>query len=499
MMLGSVTDRVRPGSRVASGDIVPERHILIIDDEPALSELLAYRLRKEGYLVQTAEDAKSGRATLEADFDGVILLDLRLPDADGIALVAPFIALNPNNRIIIMTAHGSIDHAIEATQKGAYDFVTKTDDLPAGIVVAVKNAFRDRDITNRVTSLEAQVGGRHQFDSIVARSPTMLTLFERLHHVVDSRVTVLIQGDSGTGKELVARALHYEGPRRLGPFVALNCAGIPENLLESELFGHERGSFTGAIATKRGRFELADGGTLFLDEIGEMPFHLQAKILRVLQERKVERVGSARARPIDVRIVSATHRDLMAMVQENAFREDLYYRLAVFPVVLPPLRDREGDIALLAHHFLERACTEEGKTQMTISSAAMRMLERYLYPGNVRELENIISHAVVVAQGTQISISDLPISVLDAVRRLVSDAAEASEHVAAGTLDQTFEALFQSLDELPPLEGVESALIARALKLADGNVVAAARALGMSRATFYRRIEKLGGRDLLMA
>ncbi|MCA9517654.1 MAG: sigma-54-dependent Fis family transcriptional regulator, partial [Myxococcales bacterium] len=235
-------------------------------------------------------------------------------------------ARNADNRIIIMTAHGSIDAAIEATRRGAYDFVHKSEDLSRRIAVAVKNAFEHREMTSRVSSLEEEVSEKYHFGNIVARSPEMRKLFETLRHVIDSKVTVLLQGESGTGKELVARAIHYEGPRKRGPFVAVNCAGIPETLLESELFGHERGAFTGAIAAKKGRFELADGGTLFLDEIGEMPVHLQAKLLRVLQERKVERIGSAQLRPVDVRIISATHRNLMDMVKDGRFREDLYYR-----------------------------------------------------------------------------------------------------------------------------------------------------------------------------
>jgi transcriptional regulator with GAF, ATPase, and Fis domain len=357
----------------------------------------------------------------------------------------------------------------------------------------------------------------------------MRKLFDMLEHVVDSKVTVLLQGESGTGKELVARALHYEGMRRKGPFVAVNCGGIPETLLESELFGHERGAFTGAVATKKGKFELADGGTLFLDEIGEMPLHLQVKLLRVLQERQVERIGGTSPRAIDVRIVSATHRDLMEMVREKRFREDLYYRLAVFPVHLPPLRDREGDTALLAQHFLEKALKEEGKPQKTLSPATLAALDKYPFPGNVRELENIVNRAVLLSSGDVIEPRDLPIGVLESVRtddrepRLArapeQGAGNGSQRPAtkglaamdelAGLLSQikaaqteprmalaqVLEVLFGSLVDLPTADSVEHALIERALKLADGNVAEAAKALGMSRATIYRRIRKEGGKD----
>lgn len=477
---------------------MPERHILIIDDEPEFTKLLSYRLRKQSYHVVTASDGAQGRREIESGFDGVVLLDLRLPDVDGLELVEPFMRANADIRIIIMTAHGSVDAAVEATRRGAYDFVEKSDDDSRRISVAVKNAFENREMSSRVKELQDQVSDRYQFGRIVARSPQMQKLFEVLLHVRDSKVTVLLQGESGTGKELVARALHYEGPRHRGPFVALNCAGIPESLLESELFGHERGAFTGAIAAKKGKFELADGGTIFLDEIGEMPFHLQAKILRVIQERNVERVGSTVARPVDVRIISATHRNLLDMVQEKRFRDDLYYRLAVFPVHLPPLRERTGDIALLASHFLDKACKEERKQQMTMSLAAMRTLERYTFPGNVRELENIISHAVVVSSGPEVKLSDMPLAVLDSLRRPAAETDRDPDYEPERSVEQAFELMFQTLDEIPHLEHVERSLITRALQLSDGNVVQASRALGMSRATFYRRIERLGGKDALL-
>ena len=477
---------------------MPERHILIIDDEPELTNLLAYRLRKQGYSVVTASDGAQGRHEVDAGFDGIILLDLRLPDVDGLDLVGPFMRSNPDIRIIIMTAHGSVDAAVEATRRGAYDFFEKSEDISRRIAVAVKNAFDNREMSSRVKELQDQVTEKYQFGRIVARSPEMQKLFETLHHVRDSKVTVLLQGESGTGKELVARALHYEGPRHKGPFVALNCAGIPETLLESELFGHERGAFTGAIAAKKGKFEVADGGTIFLDEIGEMPFHLQAKILRVIQERRVERVGSTTGRAVDVRIISATHRNLLEMVQEKRFRDDLYYRLAVFPVFLPPLRERTGDTALLTSYFLEKACHEEKKVLMTMSPAAMRMLERYSFPGNVRELENIISHAVVVGIGPTVGISDLPLSVVEAIRRLPAEGRDERGAEAAQSVDQVFEMMFQSLEELPSIGHLEAALITRALKLSDGNVPQAARALGMSRPTIYRRIKELGGKELLL-
>ena len=474
-----------------------DRRVLIIDDEPLLCRLIEYTLTKQGYEVQAVHDARSGREAAEGGFDGVVLLDLKLPDADGLELVEPLMAANSDNRIIIMTAHGSIDAAIEATKKGAYDFLTKTDDLPARVRVSVKNAFRDREMAWRVSNLEETVSGGDAFKGIIAKSPQMKRVFENLRHVLDSRVTVLINGESGTGKELVAQAIHYGGPRRTGPFVAINCAGIPDTLLESELFGHERGAFTGAVSAKKGKFDVADGGTIFLDEIGEMPLHLQSKMLRVLETRQIERVGGTEPRDVDVRIVSATHRDLKQMVAEGRFREDLYYRLAVFPIHLPALREREGDVSLLAHYFMRKYAQEEGKALTGIAPAAMQTLELYGFPGNVRELENIISRAVVVAGGPQITMADLPQSAIEATRHLrLSEGREETTPLPQDlSLEKAFDLLFQTPEELPPLEAVENELIRCALRLHEGNVAQVARSLGISRATLYRRLEGLGGKD----
>ncbi|MGM0574657.1 MAG: sigma-54-dependent transcriptional regulator [Myxococcota bacterium] len=479
---------------------MPERQVLIIDDEPVLARLLEYTLDNEGYVTHVAHTGEAGRDAVNDGFEGVVLLDLKLPDVDGLDLVEPILTANPANRIVIMTAHGSIDAAIEATRKGAYDFLTKTDDLPGRVRVSVKNAFRDREMAWRVTALEEAVHGKEGFAGIVARSPQMMRVFETLRHAVESRVTVMIQGESGTGKELIARALHTSGSRSHGTFVALNCAGIPDTLLESELFGHERGAFTGAVTSKPGKFELADGGTIFLDEIGEMSLHLQSKILRVLETREIDRLGGSHPRPVDVRVVSATHRDLEHMVQEGTFREDLYYRLAVFPIRLPPLREREGDVPLLAYHFMRKYAEEEGKAITGIDAVAMRTLELYSFPGNVRELENIISRAVVVASGVRIGVGDLPPSVVEATRhlRLQDGQDEPSPITPDMSLEKAFELLFQTPDEVPSLETVEGELIRRALRLHDGKVVHAAKTLGMSRATLYRRLDRLGGKQGIM-
>jgi len=472
-----------------------EQQVLIIDDEPSWVKLLTRDLERQGYSVRSATDGAQGRRVVEEDgFDGVVLLDLRLPDADGLDLLEPLQEANPSVRIIMMTAHGTSADEMEARRRGVYLFVSKSEGI-ARIVGATQSAFELRDKATEAARLRDLVNERYQFGKILTRAPRMQKVFTILRHVVDSKVTVLLQGESGTGKELVARALHYEGPRKRGPFIAVNVAGIPETLLESELFGHERGAFTGAVAMKKGKFELADGGTLFLDEIGEMPLHLQAKLLRVLQERQVERVGGTAPRGVDVRIVSATHRNLLDMVREKRFREDLYYRLAVFPVLLPPLREREGDIPMLARHFLDKSCEEEGKAHMSLSAAALGALEKYAFPGNVRELENIISRACLVATGSAIQRGDLPLSVLDKIGQGAGPepgepAPEAALEVAGRSLEHLLADLYPRLSDLPTIDEVESLLVERALILSNGNVGAAAKALGMSRATVYRRLKR---------
>jgi DNA-binding NtrC family response regulator len=481
-----------------------KRQVLIVDDEPGWVELLARELRKQGHSVVQAADGAQGLQAISEGFDGVVLLDLRLPDTDGLELVPQAKRLNPDLRIIMMTAHGTHADELEAQRRGVHLFVSKSEGM-SRIVSAVHHAFTDRQRDSETRNLRELVNERFRFGRILTRSAKMKRVFETLAQVVDSRVTVLLQGESGTGKELVARAIHNESNRRGEPFIAVNCAGIPDTLLESELFGHEKGAFTGAIAVKKGKFELADGGTLFLDEIGEMPMHLQSKLLRVLQERQVERIGATGPRDIDVRIISATHRDLLEMVREKRFREDLYYRLAVFPVLLPPLRERDGDVALLARHFLTRYCNEENKPGMTLSASALAALERYDFPGNVRELENIMSRAVLIGSGDQIKLQDLPAEVAAAVTpsRVAARPEPAPEAAAAPPAESSRAAMaafvldsyFPTLSSLPTLAMVEEALVDRALQLSNGHAAQAARALGMSRATFYRRLKGRGDDD----
>ena len=460
--------------------------VLIVDDTPEIVRLMQHHLSSYGFDIQSADTGRETLSIIEDGFVGPVLLDLNLPDYHGLGLFHEIRRRNDTLPVIIVTAHGTIDIAIEAIRDGAFDFLTKDDAFLERVYVATKNAFAQLELSTKLRRLSSELSSRYKFDQIVSVSEPMKRIFDLLTHAIDSKVTVLIQGESGTGKELVARALHYSSARKSGPFVPVNCAGIPETLLESELFGYEKGAFTGAVSRKLGKFEVATHGTLFLDEIGEMPRPLQSKLLRVLQEREIERIGGNERVKIDVRVVCATNRNLVDEVKSGAFREDLYYRLAVFPVQLPALRERPGDIAVLAHHFLEKYAKDEGKTLQGFEPEAISLLLEYGYPGNVRELENIISHAVVVASGSRIRADDLPHVFV--TRR----GAQPVKVDSSARLDTLLATQITSMDQIPPLEEVETRVIERAVELCDGNLVVAARRLGVSRATLYRRIGKHG-------
>ncbi len=477
-----------------------DRHVLIIEDEPLLAELVSSTLEKEGYQIAWAASAAEGKVALQAGFEGVVLLDLRLPDGQGMDLREPMVARYERIRVIIMTGHSSVSAVAEATRLGAYDFLVKDEGITARVSVSVHNAFKDLDLASRLSNLERIAEEEQPFSPVIARSAQMAEVFSTMSNVLVSRVTVMLLGESGSGKELLARTIHEAGERAANPFVAINCAGIPDSLLETELFGHERGAFTGAVSAKKGKFELADTGTIFLDEIGEMPLHLQAKILRVLESKQVEHVGGERPIDVDVRILSATHRDLRAMVEAGTFREDLYYRLAVFPVVIPRLADRVGDVPILAHHFMRRFAREEGKNVLGFTTAAMEALENHDFPGNVRELQNIISRAVLLAATQQISLRELPRALVEhAVQRGTGIGETIDERgEAALFLATVFESVFRTPEHLLRAEDVEDALIRRGMQLVDGNVSRLARILGLSRATLYRRISQMGGKRALM-
>ena len=461
------------------------QRVLIVDDTPEIVQLLTLSLTEQDYTCLSAETGAGALEQVHAGFVGVVILDLNLPDYQELQLFHEIRRANEQLPIIIVTGHGSISMAIEASRLGAYDFLSKTDSFLERVFVACKNAFEQLNLRSQLAQLSHELRTRYHFDQIITVSPVMEGIFELMGHAVESRVTVLVEGESGTGKELVARALHYNGPRKDRPFVAINCAGIPPTLLESELFGFEKGAFTGATSRKAGKFELADGGTLFLDEIGEMPLSLQPKILRVLQEREVERLGGSSPTPINVRIICATNRELQEEVRAGRFREDLFYRLAVFPVRIPPLRDRALDVPVLAQHFLQQASAEEGKTINSFSPAVLEVLASHDFPGNVRELENIVSHAVVLATGNQIRMENLP----ETIRLGRGDRMERS--VSGGRGDTVLAGAFHTVDDILSMKEVEARVIRRTVELCDGNLVKTAEKLGISRATLYRRIGKM--------
>ena len=454
-----------------------ERRILIIDDYPQLVDFLTERLSAEGYAVRNAATGADGLSVVDHGFSGVILLDMRLPDVTGLDLFQKIKAIGPDLPVIFITAHATVDLAVEATRQGAFDFIAKGSDLLKRLSVSVKNAFEKLEMTERLHRLTSQVSSKVRFERIVSVSPRMNRVLKTLESVLNSAVTVLIEGESGTGKELVARAIHEQGSRAAGPFVAVNCAGIPETLLESEMFGYEKGAFTGATSRRAGKFEAADGGTLFLDEVGELPKSLQAKLLRVLQDHAFERVGGTETVSVDVRIISATNRDLREEVKRGNFRDDLFYRLAVFPIPLPPLRERPEDIPVLAIHFLRRFAAEEGKVLTGFRPAALLALSAHTFPGNVRELENVVRHTVILAKGPEVQVDELMAALRGQPTSFAPNARSLQDRLAA---------VFPLFETVRPVRELQVAYVQHALQVSNHNVSKAARALGLGRATMYR-------------
>jgi DNA-binding NtrC family response regulator len=381
--------------------------ILVVDDEPNARSALAEILKTEGYAVETAGDGFKALARF-SDFDpDIVLTDLKMPGLDGVELMAKLKEQDAELPVVLMTAFGAVETAVAAMRQGAADYLTKplnTDEL----LVILERALERTKLRKEASELRSRLDEKYSFENIVGSSPEMQNVFKSIAQIAPSRATVLLSGESGTGKELVAAAIHHRSPRASGPFVRLHCAALAETLLESELFGHERGAYTGAERKREGRFEQANGGTLFLDEIGEISLATQVKLLRVLQEREFERVGGNQTIRVDVRVIAATNRNLKEMVAAGKFREDLYYRLNVINLTLPSLRQRPSDIPALAMHFLKRYAEENGKNVRAISDAALTLLANQSWPGNVRELENVIERAVVVAEGEAIETSHLP-------------------------------------------------------------------------------------------
>lgn len=456
--------------------------VLIVDDDDHIRNMLFEHLDVQGYQVQQARTGAELVAKIEKGFEGVVLLDVQLPDANGLELLDRIREKTPFNKVIIVTAHGSIGMAMTALrEKDAFYVHSKLEDgFLSRLSISVKNGFNEMLLGSQVRQLKSQLGEKKVKTEIITFSPKMQRVLTLISQVTDSKVSVLITGESGTGKELVARAIHSSGIRSTKPFVAINCAGIPENLLESELFGYEKGAFTGAYGRKKGKFEVANGGTLFLDEIGELSLVLQAKLLRVLQEQEFERLGGTEKISVDVRILSATNRDLKEEVAQGGFREDLYYRLSVFPITLPPLRERSEDIPLLAEYFRAKYSKAENKDIKEFSSDSMRLVTSYSFPGNVRQLENAIAHAVVVSQGPQIEAKDLPAYLGSRDREV--------ELEGIGLIER-IERSLKKPEDIPKLDELVMKVIDKAVAIHDGQLGEAAKSLGIHRTTLYRKLK----------
>jgi two-component system response regulator PilR (NtrC family) len=444
------------------------KKILVIDDEASMRELLGIMLHKEGYSVELADSRKQAAAVLARGPVDMVITDVKLPDGDGIEILRHLKAAAPDTVVVVMTAFGSTETAVAALKLGAQDYLIKPFDVEE-LKIVVRNALEKQRLEEENLLLKAEFRVQHGLDRIVGVSAIMAKVFDLVRSVAGTSSTIIVQGESGTGKELVAKAVHALSPRREAPFVSVNCAAVPENLLESELFGHMKGAFTDAHQTKKGLFETAHRGTLLLDEVGEMPLPMQVKLLRALQERRVRRVGANEEVEVDVRVIAATNRSLENLVRERRFREDLYYRLNVIPIVVPPLRERREDIPLLAAHFLARFSQEMSKPVKKISEQAMGRLMQYAWPGNVRELENVIERAVALETTPVVLPDRLPESLLSApVAPSTMAPPPATPELAQGF----------SLDR--HLESIEAELLRAALEQAGGNRATAARLLGVT-------------------
>jgi len=440
---------------------VSER-ILLIDDDESIRKVIGYMLEEAGYAVETAPSADAGLSAFTARRPGLVLSDIKMPKKDGIELLGEIKSVDASVPVIILTAFGTVETAVEAMKRGAADYLTKPisrDELLMTVAKTLKMSRLERENE----TLRDTLNDRFRFASIIGLSPAMNSVFEAMRKIAPTDATVLITGESGTGKELVAKALHYNSPRRAHRLVTVNCAAIPNELLESELFGHVRGAFTGAIRDKTGKFEQADGGTLFLDEIGSMPVQLQAKLLRALQEREIERIGGEKTVEVDVRVLAATNRSLPALIAQGLFREDLYYRLNVVPIRLPALRERTGDIPLLAKHFVAQFARD---ARITITRGGLDILTHYRWPGNVRELENFCERIVLMRSGSTI------------------DEAQIEHHLAALAGD--------AVPATATLREIERAAVVDALRASGWNRSRAARRLGVPRHILLYRMKKYG-------
>jgi two-component system, NtrC family, response regulator PilR len=457
-------------------EVLVKPRILVVDDEESIREFLDIMLRKEGYEVTCVEDGQKAIDILKKKSFDLLISDLQMPNVTGIELLKHCREAYPDLLFMMITAFGTAESAVEAMKMGAYDYITKPFKIDE-VRINIANALRSRnlEVENRVLRKELQK--EYSFQNLVGNSEAMHKIFELIRKVSDSPTNVLVTGESGTGKEMVAKAIHYNSPLKDRPFVSVNCGAIPENLVESELFGHKKGSFTGAISDKDGLFEVADGGTLFLDEIGELPLSSQVRILRAIQEKTVRRVGGTEDIKVEVRIIAATNRDLEQMVQQGTFRQDLYYRLNVINIRTPPLRERRDDIPLLAGHFLQKYSERFSKQIQTISKEAMDLLKKYDFPGNVRELENIIERTVALESGATVLPESLPqfVNTPTGRKMVSSDGIEITD---------------EGIDLQKVLDQLEKELLVKAIHQASGVKKRAAKLLGITFRSMRYRVEK---------
>ncbi len=451
-------------------------NILLVDDEQPIREALLLLLKNAEYRISGCGSGQEAVQHLENEQFDIVVTDLFLPDITGIDILKKAKELSPAIEVILITGHASAETAVRAMKEGAFDYITKPLNIEELRVIITK-AIEKQQILSENISLKKQLRDKYEFSNIIGSSPAMQKVFSRITKVIKTDSTVLVLGDSGTGKELIAKAIHSNGPRRDKPFIAVHCGAIPENLLESELFGHTKGAFTGAIRDKMGKFEAANHGTIFLDEIATLPMHLQIKLLRVLQEQEVERIGSNKPIKLDVRIISATNVNLEEEVKRGNFRDDLFYRLNVIPVTLPPLRERVEDILPLVRHFLVKYCKEMDRPLMSIAREALMALEVYNWPGNVRELENVVERTVALTEGDQITLSDLPSN----ITRSYSEQEELPTRVTS-----------RGVDLGKVLTDIEQKMISDALSLSDGVKARAAALLNMNRTTLVEKMRRLG-------
>ncbi len=469
--------------------------VLIVEDEPKMLRLLELNLSDEGYTTRSAASAEAALSLLRQESVDLVLTDLRLPGMDGLEFLQAAKRVSAALPVVVMTAYGTVETAVEAMKAGASDYVLKPFSLEE-VKLIIRKELDVHHLREENRSLREALGRRYEFKNIIARSPKMQEALGTVERVAPTNSTVLLGGESGVGKDLIARAIHQHSRRASGPFVKINCTAIPENLLESELFGYEKGAFTGAVASKPGKFELADKGTVFLDEIGDVPGAIQVKLLRVLQEREFERLGGTRTLKVDVRLVAATNRDLRAALEQGTFREDLYYRLNVVPISIAPLRERKEDIPYLVDHFIARFAREAGKPIEGITPAAMKLLTAFHWPGNVRELENIIERAVALFAGTVIDVGDIQLDVSPwqpPQADLALATGPAADATSTGPNAASLAAPF--LPDGMTLEQYEDEIIREAVRRAGGNKSQAARLLGLSRNALRYRLSKMGVPD----